>query len=150
MLHRTGTREIDNRADTIDSRDVIERIDELDGERRDLHDAIEDAEGDAERDAAKRALAEWDESAEGDELRSLQALAKEAEGYAADWHYGETLIRDSYFEDYARDLANDVHGRGVRDAEWPFNHIDWEAAADALKADYTSVDFDGVTYWVRS
>jgi hypothetical protein len=28
-------------------------------------------------------------------------------------------------------------------------HIDWDAA-NALKTDYTSVEFDGVTYWLRS
>lgn len=30
------------------------------------------------------------------------------------------------------------------------NHIDWDGVADELKADYTSIDYDGVTYWVRS
>lgn len=27
--------------------------------------------------------------------------------------------------------------------------IDWERAAEELRMDYTAVDFDGVTYWVR-
>ena len=27
--------------------------------------------------------------------------------------------------------------------------IDRDATAENMKADYTSVDFDGVTYWVR-
>jgi hypothetical protein len=36
-----------------------------------------------------------------------------------------------------------------RDAKWPLNHIDWEAAAAELLTDYTSVTFDGVTFWVR-
>lgn len=29
------------------------------------------------------------------------------------------------------------------------NYIDWKRAAEALQSDYTSVEFDGVTYWVR-
>lgn len=33
--------------------------------------------------------------------------------------------------------------------EWPLRHIDWDAAAEELKQDYTSVEFDGVTYWIR-
>ena len=28
--------------------------------------------------------------------------------------------------------------------------IDWAQAARELRMDYTSVDFDGVTYWIRS
>lgn len=82
------------------------------------------------------------------ELAALESLAEQAEG-SPDWSYGETLIRDSYFEDYARELAEDT-GAVKSDAEWPLRHIDWEAAAEELREDYFSVDFDGVTYWVRS
>ena len=116
-------REINNTDDVIDSRDVIARIDEL--------EAIENPNMD-----------------DADELVTLKALADEASQYAADWEYGETLIRDSYFRDYAEELADDI-GAVSKDATWPNNFIDWEAAADALKQDYTSVEFDGVTYWIR-
>jgi hypothetical protein len=27
--------------------------------------------------------------------------------------------------------------------------IDWEATARNVRTDYTAVDFDGVTYWIR-
>jgi hypothetical protein len=82
------------------------------------------------------------------ELIALRALAEEADG-ASDWAHGEALIRDSYFEDYARDLHEDINGRDAGKG-WPFDCIDWEEAADALKQDYSSVDYDGVTYWIRS
>lgn len=62
--------------------------------------------------------------------------------------YGATLVRDSYFEDYARELAEDC-GLIQRDAHWPNDCIDWERAARELQMDYTSVEFDGVEYWVR-
>lgn len=146
------SREIDNAADIIDSRDVIERIEELQDERQPLADALEEAEADddaAATEAAQTALQEWDATEEGEELRALLALQDEAEGYS-DWQHGAALIRDSYFEDYARDLAEDLHGNAIRNAEWPYSHIDWEAAADALKQDYTCVDFAGVDYWVQS
>lgn len=144
--------EINNAADVIDSRDVIARIEELQDERQSLADALEEAEADddaAATEAAQAALQEWDGSEDRDELRALLALQDEARGYS-DWQYGATLIRDSYFADYARDLAEDLHGGKIRDAEWPMSHIDWEAAADALQQDYTCVSFDGVDYWVRS
>jgi hypothetical protein len=105
-----------NTDDVIDSRDVIDAID--------------------------------DETVEGDELEALKALAKEAEG-SPDWEHGETLIRDSYFESYAQELAEET-GMVKGTESWPLNCIDWEEAADQLKQDYFSVDFDGVDYWIRS
>ena len=39
----------------------------------------------------------------------------------------------------------------MRDKDaWPYTCIDWEQAARELRYDYTSVDFDDVTYWIRS
>ena len=116
-----GQNPITNGEDVIDSRDVIARIAYL-----------EDSEDTSERE----------------ERAALVKLAEEAEGYAADWQHGETLIRDSYFEDYARELADDLGL--IRDGQgWPYTCIDWEQAARELQMDYTAVDFDGVTYWVR-
>jgi hypothetical protein len=115
--------EVNPYADVIDSRDVIARIDEL--------------EGSDERDAD-----------EADELAALLELAEEAEVYAADWRYGETLIRESYFVEYAQELAEDI-GAINSDAGWPNGYIDWQRAADALLQDYTDVDFAGVTYFIR-
>lgn len=120
-----------NKDDIIDSRDIIARIEELESE-------IESAEEDGEEPDADSV----------EELSILQALADEASGYAADWEHGETLIRDDYFEDYARELAEDI-GAIDRNANWPLNCIDWEQAARELKHDYTAVDFDGVRYWIR-
>ena len=82
------------------------------------------------------------------ELATLQALADKASGYAPDWEYGEALIRDTYFQEYAEQLAEDI-GAINSDATWPNNFIDWEAATEALQQDYTQVEFDGVDYWIR-
>lgn len=75
-------------------------------------------------------------------------VREQADG-CSDWKYGEALIRDSYFATYAEELASDI-GAIDRNAKWPLSHIDWEAAADELKMDYTAIDFDGVEYWIRS
>ncbi len=123
------TREISNYDDVIDSRDVIARIEELEALQA-------DPEGDGLDDD------------EAHELEALRALAEEASGYAEDWTYGETLIRDSYFVTYAQELAEDI-GAIDRDAKWPNTCIDWDQAARELQVDYTSVSFDGVDYWVR-
>ena len=129
----TTTRPISNSDDIIDSRDVIERLEELASQYQDHANG-----GDSEPlDDEERA-----------ELDALSTLADEGETLA-DWIYGVALIRDSYFVDYARDYAEDVV-EGMRDAQWPFSHIDWEAAADELQTDYTNIEFNGVTYWARA
>ena len=117
------TKTISNCDDIIDSRDIIERIEEL--------------EADDERDEA-----------DSDELTTLQEFAKEGEDYAEDWAHGATLIRDSYFETYAEELATDCCEM-PSDNSWPMYCIDWEWAARDLQIDYTQIEFDGVTYWVR-
>lgn len=154
------TTTIDNSADIIDSRDVIARIEELEAERDEISSALDGIDitvageepdatlSDSERAALVAKLAEWDASEDGVELATLHALAEQCEGYG-DWDNGEALIRDSYFETYAEELADDL-GMINRDARWPVNHIDWEAAARELQQDYTQVDFDGVSYWMRS
>lgn len=114
---------VSNTDDIIDSRDVIARIEELEG-------------------------IEAPDDADTEELRVLKALADEGEG-CANWRHGETLIRVDYFEQYARELAEDVDAVN-NDATWPNNCIDWERAASELQQDYTSIEFDGVTYWMRS
>ncbi len=160
MRHAT----IDNSQDVMDSRDIIARIDELTGER---DTALEEAkeEFEAARISARiEAAADnmpapeetdfdeaawvWDDDDSRDELKALEALAEEASG-SPDWPHGETLIRASYFETYAQDLADDL-GYIKADVHWPYNCIDWERAARELQMDYTSVDFDGVDYWIRS
>lgn len=140
--------ELSNRQDVIDSRDVIERIEALEAEREDLKSEADDYTN-VKRAEAQEKLAEWDESDEGQELKALKELAKEAEDYSRDWRHGETLIRDSYFKEYAQDLADDI-GAVNKESSWPNNFIDWDAASDALKQDYARVDFDGVAYWIRS
>ena len=129
-------REITNGADLIDSRDVIARIQYL---RESWADSTGDDPDDFGLSEDDWAVGLGFEAAH--ELVSLLALAAEAEDYAADWQYGETLIRDSYFEDYARELADDIGA--------VTGSIDWERAARELRMDYTAVDFDGVTYWIR-
>lgn len=148
--------DITNTDDLIDSRDVIQRIDDLETELREEFDTRH-----ADRDTDMIDFDNWlvtlahDTSPmpdpfmhHADELLELRELAAQADGYTADWTHGATLIRDSYFETYAQELAEDI-GAIKREMQWPYTCIDWAQAARELQHDYTAVEFDGVTYWVR-
>jgi hypothetical protein len=82
------------------------------------------------------------------ELEQLKSFAAEIDD--SKLRHGETLIREDHFEDYARELAEDLEGEAMRKASWPFNCIDWERAARELQQDYSTADYDGVTYYYRS
>ena len=115
-------------SDIIDVRDLMESIEELEIE---LHNSGEN---------------------ECFELTILMGIMSDLKDMGADeeWRgdwYPATLIRDSYFFNYAQDLAEDIGA--LKDAEWPHNCIDWEYAADELKNDYFSVEIIGSTYWTR-
>jgi len=111
-----------NQHDTIDSREIIERLEEL------------------------RASDELTED-EREELSILEALESEASA-SPDWEYGETLIRDSYFLSYAQEIAEEFD-LVPSTLKWPLSCIDWDRAARDLQHDYFLVEFDGIDYWIR-
>lgn len=167
---------ISNMDDLIDSRDVIARIDELESEIA-ASEISEDNGATAQHDEDGNVIVKmatcgtcgksWNDALitgttpapsvrcpyeylhqEIDELKALKVLAEEAEGYAPGWRHGESLIRDSYFEQYAEELADDIGA--IKDGtQWPYTCIDWEKAARELRMDYTAVEFGDVTYWIR-
>ena len=147
-MNATAT-EITNSQDVIDSREVIERIEYLRNERDELDEARANVTHEAPEayNTARTELANWYQDFNA-ELVSLANLAVEASDYAPDWEYGEQLIRDTYFQEFAQELAEEI-GAVNTDSSWPNNCIDWEQAAHELQMDYTSVDFDGITYWIR-
>lgn len=136
----------------IDSRDVIERHEELKDELEAQHaEAVEDEPETVPLNEWVCAVAENSDDAYNDEATEFIELSKlidQAEGYG-DFKHGETLIADYKFQEYAEQLAEDI-GAIDRNATWPLTHIDWDAAAEALKSDYTEVEFNGVTYLMRA
>lgn len=97
--------------------------------------------------AAKKALksAEYDFGPdEQEELDELENLESEIRGFM----HGESMIPESDFEDYARELAGDLGT--IEGTSWPCNCIDWKQAAKELAMDYTSVTYQGTEYLVHS
>ena len=111
-----------NNDETIDSRDIIERIEELEGNQDSLTND------------------------EAEELAILLELQQEAKG-ADDWEHGVTLIRETYFTDYCKEMLEDC-GEIPRGLPW-YIAIDWDETADNIRQDYWEVDYDGVTYLIR-
>ena len=168
--------EITNNQDYISMSDVHKRIDELESELECLTDAVTEAEEaykeaqearvgytDADDlaelqsavDEAKEALEEAKKDLiawEGDEdtercdeaieLEQLKELADECDSDA-------TLIRETAFEDYARQLAEDL-GFIANDQTWPATCTDWDEATNVLKQDYTCVEFGDITYYTSN
>ena len=88
---------------------------------------------------------------ESEELKTLTDLLDDLKGnggneqWRGDW-YPLTLIRDTYFKDYAQELAEEI-GAIPKNNRWPCTCIDWEQASQELQMDCSSVEYDGVTYW---
>lgn len=84
---------------------------------------------------------------EAEELAELEEL----ENQISDFMHGETMIEEDDFTEYAEQLADELgYMSGEGADKWPFTHIDWSAAAEELKQDYTSVTYQGTDYLVRS
>lgn len=114
--------------DIIDSRDVIDRIEEL----------IND---------------ENLSPAEAEELSLLQELEEKCK-FSPDWIYGETIIQEDAFVNYIEELINDCYPmpREISSGEWPWRHmrLDYDAAAEEAKQDYYEFDWNDSTYFIRA
>ena len=65
-----------------------------------------------------------------------------------EFRHGVTLFTEQEAEDYFREMAEDC---GMIDKSNNLgDYIDWERWADDCLSDYTSVDFNGETYYYRS
>ncbi|MCK9521149.1 MAG: hypothetical protein M0R74_19320 [Dehalococcoidia bacterium] len=153
-------------ADIIDSRGVEARIDELESEvtawddtKTELEEALEDAKADPDEEGRDRVDIEEAEAdlqahlSDADDIdtarEELKTLTELRDGCGSrEWAYGLTLINESYFQEYAQQLADDI-GAVNKDMSWPYTCIDWDQAAEELKQDYSSVDFEGETYYYR-
>lgn len=159
----------ENKADdVIDVRDIIARFEELESELQDKH-----AQGEFmsefddwitnSRDNSDPIYSAFPD--DGREVQSnieefykLRELLSELEGgggdelWRGDW-YPITLIRESHFTEYITELIHDCYElpKQINSGEWPYRHftLDYEAAAEEAKQDYTCTDIDGETYYFR-
>jgi hypothetical protein len=115
--------------DILDIRDLIERYEELETQ-------------------------ELKSESEENEFSDLCALLDELEGNGGDeqWRgnwYPVTLINESYFTEYSKELLNDC-GDLPKDLPWYIeSNIDWDGVAQDLKVDYSEVTYNEETWFYR-
>ena len=117
--------------DVFDSRDIIDRMDEIQEALNEDYPSDPDLAD--ERDEAIQEL---------DALKAIQDTGIE------DFEHGVTFVRDSYFQEYAQELAEEI-GAIPENGAWPTYCIDWEWAARELRMDYYAVTVGSTDFWVR-
>jgi hypothetical protein len=168
------------RADILDSRDLIEVMEDLSDRADSVKDAVEELEENGfsvETDQNGMLLLEetiaafstedaWgnpprsDAPVAIDRLQGLDPLDEDetqllAELQAIDDESPSDWLYGETFiaEDYFPKYAEEMAddiGAIDRNAGWPLTHIDWEKAADDLKQDYSEFTLAGLTFYARA
>lgn len=155
--------------DVIDSRDIITLQEEMSDELDTLKEVLETREDDYlcyktdggddptiiedMIEAINDAKSDLD-NFEMDDFNTLNELVSEGES-SHDWSYGETLIHESYFEDYIKDMINECWEmpKEIDSGKWPWRHMEmnWaNAAEEAKNSDYFEINVGGETYYIRA
>lgn len=80
-----------------------------------------------------------------DAIRNELDDLKQLDDYSCDTYYRTDTINAAW----AREYANEIGAIKAFGLEWPYTHIDWEAAANELKQDFVEVTFGDETYFGR-
>lgn len=80
---------------------------------------------------------------EGEALSNLNNLRNEIPR----WNSDIKLVHEGDMPQYARERAESTAPRMVSMNDWPYTHIDWDAAADELMRDMESVCYNDNTYY---
>jgi hypothetical protein len=113
-------------------------------------DRIDTRELESELDEFESRAQEDVDPLDEDEIARMRAILALKEDGISEWYDGATLIPEDDFEEYAQELAEETGAYPSGEVTWPLTCIDWAQAASELQHDYTSVEFDGDTYLVRS
>ena len=134
-------------ADYIDTRDLNDRLEELESIESRLIDIDEEIVQCTDDDEYRDLIEEKDEISE-DFIHSELKTLKDMRDEISEWEYGNTLIPDDDFTDYAIEMLKDC-GDLPQNIPW-YIEIDEEKTADNIKADYASIEYEGTDYWFRN
>ena len=134
----------------LDTRDLDERLTELEG-FSDMVDSAKTLLAEAEESKDESAITAAEEEldtarldfGEGEEAE-LKVLQDLRDKVGSEWSDGVTLIPESEFVAYCRELLEDC---GDIPKNLPhYITIDWDDTADNIKVDYSEIEYDGDTY----
>lgn len=142
--------DVSNLCDIINTRQVLERIEELESDHCD--------------DDGEQIMSDLWDADDREEWSTLHRLIEELRNDANEAvENGVILIRETYFADYIREFYSDCP-RGLYRyndktggheliswdqlmSEDPFKHIDWAAVAEDERSGYSIFGYDGITYY---
>ena len=142
----------------IDTRDLQDRIDELnddidtlDNEISELSEEIDDLDENDPDDKNEIDLKLDDIEDKQGQIEDLQeelSMLLDVKSEVPEFSHGETLIHENYWVEYVQDLCEDC---GYISRDFPhWIAIDWDATADNVAMDYSTIELDGNTYYFRS
>ncbi len=104
---------------------------------------------------AKRDEGLTEEEVESFREEWLESHQYEAEALAdadvlEDFDENEPVVPEDEWESYVYDLIQELVPAYLRMADWPWNCLNYDQAANDLAADYTSVELSDGSYYVRS
>ena len=139
------------RQDCIDTRDLIEKRDELKQQILDsfleTFEHYEDQTDDFEDILfEEEEIQSWKEDWE-DELKEIEEIDSIEDELGSEFDYGVTLVHEDYWEEYVEELLIEIGYLPIDFPSWI--EIDWEATANNVKQDYTEVEYQGETYYGR-
>ena len=150
---------------SLDSRDIQKEIDNIEGlkngyesdleslndELNDLQNELYDIDNKLEEIAEKEneiQECEFECNRYSEELAELEALKEEIESNSDEgFEYGIQLLHENDIDDYLNDMLVDC---GYIPKDLPsWIEIDWQATYDNMKQDYSKIELNGNTFYVR-
>jgi hypothetical protein len=146
-----GMNDLFDRTGRFTGRDVNLVIADLESERDSyIEGCVDDPDDLDDLDIHDAHAADWAEQNpnEAAELMQLEEFRSQAEDYCDGPFRDVTFIGADRFTDHAKEFAEQIRDMDD-DREWPFTHIDWEAAADELKQTFEEISLDGRDFFYR-
>lgn len=82
-----------------------------------------------------------------EEIEHIEEIDQIESELGSEFDYGVTLIQNEDFEEYTRELLEEI---GYIPKDFPtWIEIDWEATARNVEQDYTAVTYQGIDYLGR-
>lgn len=122
----------------------IENEEDYDDKQSDIDNKLEEI---AEKENEIQEC-EFEYNRYSEELAELESLKEEIESNSDEgFEYGIQLIHENYIDDYLDELLIDC---GYIPKDLPsWIEIDWSATYDNMKQDYSEIDLNGNTFYVR-